>query len=197
VGDYPTAYVERCDAERGEGMPGLCEDEGCPHSAVAHVCVEAEPDRAWVKSAGDAYAVLGTEFVVDYGTDPDASPGTAEAAVQYAKPKRALTANETAKVILGEMEPPEGAYMKRTLPKRVRVRTKPLTAADIVTGGVYVPKRGNNKTPNLVVRSVKGVQRKCKEPEVSVLFMRKGDDVWVGSATLPEFLALVARRVGA
>jgi hypothetical protein len=159
VGDYPTAYVEQCDAERGEGMPTLCDDEGCPHSGTAHVC-----------------------------TDPtDARAIAAEVPAQLS---RVLTANETAKVLRGEMEPPEGAHMKRDLPKRIRVRSKPLTAADIVEGGEYVPKRGNDKTPNLYVASV--------GPDlVAFRSVRDVPSAICQGVTMTDFLALVSRRIGA
>lgn len=194
VGDYPTAYVERCDAERGEGMHGLCEDEGCPHSAVAHVCVEAEPDRAWVKSAVDAHAVLGTEFVVDYGTDPDASPGTGEAAAKYDRVRATRQPEPLTDAEHAELN--EMLVELRAKPKRVRVRTKPLTAADIVKGGEYVPKRGNDKTPNLIVAEVWAAPA-FDEPEpleTHVSYDRKGVREVV---TMADFLALVARRVSA
>lgn len=82
----------------------------------------------------------------------------------------------------------------RAKPKRVRVRAKPLTAADIVIGGEYVPKRGNNKTPNLFVRDVQTHHAKCKEPTTVVHYVQKGK---AHVDTMADFLALAARRVNA
>jgi hypothetical protein len=75
--------------------------------------------------------------------------------------------------------------------KRVRVRTKPLTAADIVVGAAYVPKRGNNRTPNLTVVDVDYAE--AKEFGPLVVYQRAGDED-IDSANMADFLALVARR---
>lgn len=74
-------------------------------------------------------------------------------------------------------------------PKRIRSRHKPLTAADIVEGGVYVPKRGNDKTPNFVVTLV--------SPRYDAVNARKVDqsEGCVRGYSTDEFLALVSRRV--
>lgn len=77
-------------------------------------------------------------------------------------------------------------------PKRIRSRHKPLTALDIVIGGVYVPKRGNNKSPNWIVDSI--------SPDGILIAAHRKDDrpEDINSAfTFPGFLALVARRADA
>lgn len=73
--------------------------------------------------------------------------------------------------------------------KRVRVRTKPLTPDDIVEGGIYVPKRGNDKTPNWVVESF--------SPGKTIIAARRTTDAPgnVVPFTKSEFLEVVARRV--
>lgn len=74
-------------------------------------------------------------------------------------------------------------------PKRIRVRSKPLTEADIVEGGVYVPKRGNNATPNFKVLEVLPVGR--------VRYHQPGRGGAREAVCAADFLSLVARRVDA
>jgi len=81
----------------------------------------------------------------------------------------------------------------RAKPKRVRVRAKPLTVADIVVGGEYVPKRGNDKTPNF--RVVERDDPKYPEDEGVLLAVERKGEIRHMSAV--DFLALVARRVNA
>lgn len=91
----------------------------------------------------------------------------------------------------GNGDAPEAA-VRYAKPKRVRVRVKPLTAADIAVGAWYVPKRGNDKTPNLFVAAI---------DDAGVLYdRRRPDALSVGEVTrvsMADFLALVARRVDA
>lgn len=133
-GEAPDGGPDYPDGHDSEGFPG-----------VAH-----------------AFAAAREPFAVDFGTDPEAAPMTAEAAVRYAKPKR------------------------------VRVRAKPLTVTDIVVGAWYVPKRGNDKTPNLFVAAI---------DDAGVLYDRRRPDALnVGEVTrvsMTDFLALVARRADA
>jgi len=74
-------------------------------------------------------------------------------------------------------------------PKRVRVRVKPLTVEDIVASGIYVPKRGNNKTPNITVERT----TLDHDSRIRTVRYRQRDEVHV--CTDAEFLALVSRRV--
>lgn len=74
--------------------------------------------------------------------------------------------------------------------KRIRPpRTKPLEPSDIVAGGEYVPKRGNNRTPNIIVERT----TLDHDTRVRLVRYRWRDDVRV--LTDSEFLSLVARRV--
>lgn len=72
-------------------------------------------------------------------------------------------------------------------PKRVRIRPKPLAEADIVVGGEYVPKRGNDRTPNYAV---------VDTSPAWVTYRRVGSPPNEPAActTYPDFLSLVARR---
>lgn len=79
-------------------------------------------------------------------------------------------------------------------PKRIRSRHKPLTAYDVVEGGVYVPKRGNDKSPNLTVVDLDRIE--SERYGVLVTYLRAGDED-TESCNLADFLALVSRRVEA
>lgn len=79
--------------------------------------------------------------------------------------------------------------------RRIRSRHKPLTVDDIVEGGVYVPKRGNNKTPNIRVTDVEKLQ--ANGALYAVAYEREGVEDSDASCGVEEFLALVARRVDA
>lgn len=70
--------------------------------------------------------------------------------------------------------------------KRIRVRSKPLTEADIVIGGEYVPKRGNDKTPNYKVVDLGN----------NYVSWTRGpaEAGTAGAFEMANFLALVARR---
>ena len=72
---------------------------------------------------------------------------------------------------------------------RDRVRSKALTAADITAGGEYVPKKGNNKSPNYVVQLVGPHGVNAKRTNES--------EGCVKCYSVAEFLALVARRADA
>ena len=78
----------------------------------------------------------------------------------------------------------------RARSQRIRVRGKPLTTADIVPDGVYVPKRGNDKTPNIVVRAI-------DSRDETVLYTRDGAEIEPTRVAMTDFLALVSRRVSA
>jgi hypothetical protein len=77
----------------------------------------------------------------------------------------------------------------RAKPKRIRVRSKPLTVEDIVAGAIYVPKRGNNKTPNITV------ERTSLDSQTRVRTVRYRQRDEVHFCTDSEFLSLVARRI--
>lgn len=69
-------------------------------------------------------------------------------------------------------------------PKRVRPpRGKPLTVADIVAGAFYVPKRGNNRTPNIVVERFDGRDVRYRQRDASNV------------CNVEVFLSLVSRRI--
>lgn len=79
----------------------------------------------------------------------------------------------------------------RAKPKRVRVRAKPLTAADIAPGALYVPKRGNDKTPHLLILLVDWVRSE-------VVYRQDGKITQTPTTvSIADFLALAARRVNA
>lgn len=74
-------------------------------------------------------------------------------------------------------------------PKRIRPPRQTLGIDDISAGGEYVPKRGNNRTPNIVVERT----TLDHESRVRKVRYRQRDEVHV--CTDAEFLKLVARRV--
>lgn len=84
--------------------------------------------------------------------------------------------------------------------KRIRSRHKPLTVADIVANGegaAYVPKKGNNKSPNIIVRALGcGPQG---SNEWSVVWSRENetphDYDTPNCDPIDVFLSIVARRV--
>jgi hypothetical protein len=78
--------------------------------------------------------------------------------------------------------------------KRIRIRSPKLYACDIEVGGEYVPKRGNDKTPNFVVTDI---DRTEAEKYGDLVIYRDGKSDDICSANMDDFLALVARRVGA
>jgi hypothetical protein len=191
--DYPDGY----------------DSEGCP-GGDARFAVRAETVFHHATGSPDALPLDSAEFLdkaagavlamhVHAGgslenfvvtTHPDAHGNTPElrgkivARVRAKRAPEPLTDAEHAE--LNEM-----LVELRVKPKRVRVRTKPLTAADIVEGGEYVPKRGNNKTPNLVVAAV--------SPDGSLIVWHRSNESAAdcdSASTVAEFLALAARRVG-
>lgn len=87
-----------------------------------------------------------------------------------------------------------GMRLRRT--KRVRIRSKPLTVDDVITGMYYVPKRGNDRTPNYRVVAVQyGGDRHpalvwfCRDNELDKMACHPT------GTPVAEFLSLVARRV--
>jgi hypothetical protein len=84
-----------------------------------------------------------------------------------------------------------------TLPKRkrIRVRSPKLYACDVEVGAVYVPKLGNDKTPNVVVSAVSFDD---DEMVNSVWYHRSNESVFNAvHAPVEDFLAIVARKVEA
>lgn len=176
-------------------------------------------DGAWVMPAVDAHVALGTELVIDYGTDdakwnpstPTEIVGNCAAMLQAMEdtcascgagpgiphvpqcvevvgclssemPKRYPEAGVFGQPAFSELAPAK--------PKRIRVRSKPLTVDDIVAGGVYVPKRGNDKTPNIVVSGM--------TKDRFIISWRKSNesaDARHTATSMYEFLKLVSRRV--
>lgn len=108
--------------------------------------------------------------------------------------KLVATAAQRDAILRGELEVPEGGVRVGPIPKRIRSRHKPLTVADIVEGGVYVPKRGNDKTPNYRVTDIEPVPL---ELDPDVYFEREGVENSDGWCDLSAFLKLVARRANA
>lgn len=126
---------------------------------------ENQPKRAVGYDASANKAITETSAALRNDRhDPDAAPMSAEAVVQFAPVKR----------------------------KRVRVRSPKLYACDIEIDAAYVPKRGNDKTPNIVVSAVtvdddemvNGVWwHRANEPAADATFVQ-----------VDEFLSLIARR---
>lgn len=106
-------------------------------------------------------------------------------------PKSLLLAENQAAGLSASMDSAAAATSAalRGKPKRIRVRSPKLYACDIEVGGVYVPKRGNNRTPNIVVERVE----RESSGEVLAVRYRQRDDVHTCSSD--EFLSLVARRI--
>lgn len=114
---------------------------------------------------------------------------------RYSGPDRVRAQRAPEPLTAAELDVANGMIeVLRAKPKRIRVRGKPLTVADIVPGGVYVPKRGNDKTPNIVVRAI-DCGATFADPN-TVLYTR-GESTETTRAAMPEFLALVSRKVTA
>lgn len=78
-------------------------------------------------------------------------------------------------------------------PKRVRIRSPKLYACDIEVGAAYVPKRGNDKTPNIIVSAV----TLDDDDMVTGVWWHRANESAVDTtfAQVDDFLSIVARRV--
>jgi len=154
---------------------------------------EAETAPGYDASAEKAIAET-SAALRDKGTDPDAAPMSGEAAVRYA-PVQTCKNVECLRVFMRDAPTCPACGTSGMKPKRNRVRGRKLYACDLEPGGVYVPKRGNNKTPNFEI--VRAFGRLEDGFASSVIARRVGEEGDGVSYSAEEFLALVARRVDA
>lgn len=80
---------------------------------------------------------------------------------------------------------------------RDRVRSPKLYACDIEAGGEYVPKRGNDKTPNYYVVATTDVEGITDRVWYRRMNESDANAVHPTGHAVADFLALVSRRVGA
>lgn len=114
--------------------------------------------------------------------------------------RRAAVQSDTAELELRILAPPRDVSAEcgeqGLKPKRIRPPKTKLHACDVEAGALYVPKRGNDKTPRL--RVVMVVMDESETP-ARVWFCRENEPdkvaVHPDGTPVADFLALVARRV--